>query len=338
MHDLLMQTVVNKLQNTLQTTSIEPITIGQSGSRVYRLVLPHEKTAILKITDPQSMPEYLTMGYPNIADTEYNFYTQLAPQLGIPCPLVVEHGRLPDNASYLILEDMTLNNYIPREGHLWSTAEMISIVTTYAQMHGRAQMIFSKHGVPSWLNPDPRLTYHADKAEDYLNALAQNSWTKDVVKPIVLAAGLKQVLLDLQNSLRDVPPTLLFNDFYPPNVALSKSGDPAILFDYQLIGSGPHQIDMVNIGFLGDDKAFKQVNGEAVLAHYLHILSQETGEIISPDMFWRDCNSANLLAWVDFLPRFVRAMHRSNAKNEPWGTWMDIMFEKCMRVWARALS
>jgi len=215
---------------------------------------------------------------------------------------------------------------------------MISIVTTYAQMHGRAQMLFSQHGVPAWLNPDPRLTYHADKAQDYLNALAQNSWTKDLARPIVLAAGLKRVLLDLQNSLRDVPPTLLFNDFYPPNVALTKGGGPAVLFDYQLIGSGPHQVDIVNIGFLGDDKAFRQVNGEAVLAHYLDILSQETGEIISPDMFWRAYHHANLLAWVDFLPRFVRAMHRSNAKNEPWGTWMDDMFEKCMRAWTRALS
>ncbi|KAF0196056.1 MAG: hypothetical protein FD169_1122 [Bacillota bacterium] len=338
MQDLLLQTVLEKLPETLHTLNIEPITIGQSGSRVYRLRPKNAQAVVLKITEPQVMPEYLTAGYPHIADTEYNFYTQLAPRLGLPCPKLIEYGRLAGKASFLVLEDVTLNSYIPPEGHMWSTAEMISIVTTYAQMHGRAQRLFSQHGVPTWLNPDPRLIYSAEKTEGYLRALAQNSWTKDTASPIVLSAGLKQLLLELQNSLRNLPPTLLYNDFYPPNVALSKAGGSAVLFDYQLISSGPHHIDISNIGFLRSDKTFCQVDGEAVLAHYLHILSRQAGEVTSPLMFLSDYRHANLLAWADYLPRFVRAMHRSNAKNEHWGQWMDDMFAKCMQVWARELS
>jgi len=213
----------------------------------------------------------------------------------------------------------------------------MSIAAAYGVIHGRTQREFARVGIPSWLNPDPCTTYDPEAALACMQELAHNQWT-DAAKPIYNSPRLATLLSCLRTRLSHVPAGLLYNDFYPPNVALVQEGSAALLIDFQLIGSGPCHVDIANIGFLSQDKAFTHVDSEAVLAHYLHCLWAAGGEKITPEMFWRDYKQAELLAWAEYLPRFVRAMQRTNATGEPWGKWMDETFAKCMRVFSKAME
>lgn len=329
-----LQHILEVLDPQFRGASIEPITVGQSGSKVYRLHPSIGLSVILKTTRPDDMPDYLTSGYPHIGVAEYRFYTELLPRLQIPAPKLLDYGTGRLGEWYLLLEDLSTYCYIPPVEHVWTTAEVEQIVATYAMLHGRSEGLLRKHGVPPWLNPDPRATYRAQTTKTMFLELYQNNWTRELVAPIVESVEFEPLLLKFEQALGHEPPALLFNDFYPPNVALPRSAGPARLLDFQLVGAGPCHIDLVNIGFLGGTTAFSRIDRHRVLAHYLDRLEQETGKRRTTERFLGECKSAAVLACADFLPRVVRAMRRSNKTGEPWSQWMQETYTTCMNEWA----
>ncbi|HSL87415.1 MAG TPA: phosphotransferase [Bacteroidales bacterium] len=329
MNALLRQTLTKMGLSPEETESV-PITLGQSGSQIYRLTMDKGNNVILKITEPTKMPEYLTLGYPNIAVSEYKFYTELAPTLAIGVPHVIKHGLLPDNSSFLLLEDLAPSYFIPPEIHVWSTGELESILSAYAVMHGKAQTLFANSGIPKWLQDDPRSTYSAAETLACLQELRRNDWTEAQVRPIVSSSKLEVLLQKLGQALTHVPVTLLFNDFYPPNVAIPRVKGSALLLDWQLAGSGPLHLDLVNIGFLRQGVAFEQVDRTAMVDFYLDKLAEGIGWSQTREAFLQDYRWANLLACTDFLPRFVFAMHKSNTSRVALGKWMNDTFAVCI--------
>ena len=238
---------------------------------------------------------------------------------------------------FLLLEDLCGSHSIPPEIHVWSPEELQSILSCYAAMHGRAQAFFAQSGIPKWLHADPRRNYDVDRTIAHLMELGKNDWTKEQVSPVLESLKLKALLEEVPRALEHIPPTLLYNDFYPPNVAIPKVGGPAVLLDWQLLGSGPLHLDLVNIGFMRGGEAFAHVDSDVLLDFYLHELSAVTGQSHLRQAFLQDYLYANVLAWVDFLPRFVRAMRKSNSSGGTWGKWMDEMFAVCTAELHRAL-
>ncbi|MHB9146612.1 MAG: hypothetical protein ACYC5Y_14935 [Symbiobacteriia bacterium] len=142
----------------------------------------------------------------------------------------------------------------------------------------------------------------------------------------------------MAGALAEEPPVVLYNDFYPPNVAIPTDGGPAKLFDWQLVGSGPSQLDIVNIGLLGRDAAFTGVDRVGLLDLYLDTLAQETGQRPDTGAFRRLHRHAALLGWGVFMPRMLTAMGQCSAEGRQFSPGMARLFLNCMADWTEALD
>ena len=60
---------------------------------------------------------------------------------------------------------------------------------------------------------------------------------------------------DLLQKLSEVPKTLTYNDFYYTNLAVSRDGTSALMFDYNLLGQGMAASDVRNVTYAFSEKA-----------------------------------------------------------------------------------
>ncbi|MBS3872048.1 MAG: phosphotransferase [Firmicutes bacterium] len=304
-------------------TCSTPLLGGQSGSKVSRLTEGSGETKIIKTTRREDMPDYLTANYPSVDMAEYLFYTELQPKLDLPAPSLLGHGHLPQGGVFLVLEDVAKSHRLLPLGHHYTTLELLSIIATYARLHGRGQRIAAADKAYSWLHQDPRTTLAAHLVLRHLQELARNEWTNALAAVPLYSPRLPSLLREVAARLAHLPSTILHNDFYATNVALPLDcTQPAVLLDWQLIGRGPLQLDLANIGLLSASPCFKEVDKDAVLLGYLEALAREGGPKITLRALREQYTYAELLLALDFLPRFVRAMHRANDLNEPWIPWM----------------
>lgn len=316
----------------------EPILGGQSGSRVWRVTPATGHPLIVKTLRPEDVVQHLREDYPAIAESEYRFYTEAVPRLGLPAPEWFRSGVLADGTRYLVLEDLAHDHVIPPEGHIWTNQELQSVMRTYGLLHGRSLRLLSEEAPPPWLHADPRTQFDPASVIDCMEAFAANPWTAEQAAPVAGAPGLHDLTQTLASRLSTEPPVLLYNDFWPCNVAIPKEGGPAKLFDWQLVGAGPMQIDIVNIGLLGRDEAFAHVDRGALLDLYLDTFAAEAGYRPETAAFRLQCGYATLLGWALFLPRMVKAMKRCNAEGRQFSPWMATTFQNCMLDWQEALS
>ena len=312
-------------------TCSTPILGGQGGSKVSRLTAGNGETKIIKTTRREDMPDYLTANYPSVDMAEYLFYTELQPKLALPAPSLLGHGHLPHGGVFLVLEDVAKTHRLLPLGHHYTTRELLSIMTTYARLHGRGGRITVADNSYPWLHQDPRTTFAAHLVIGHLQELARNEWTNSLAAVPLSSPRLPSLLREVAARLTHLPSTILHNDFYATNVALPLDyTQPAVLMDWQLIGRGPLHLDLANIGLLGTSPYFKEVDKDAVLLGYLEALAREGGPKITPTALREQYTYAELLLALDFLPRFVRAMHRANALNEPWIPWMRDAYVRSM--------
>lgn len=272
-----------------------------------------------------------------MAVTEWHFYTELAPKLDIPLPKVDQAGQLPCGCSYLLMEDLQDEHKILLEGHPWTNVELRSVLSTYALLHGRSLRLFEGGPIPDWLHQDDRHRFSPAQVSACLRQFHDNSWTRDAVGPI-LRPGLESLLDQVTSGLGSQPPSVLFNDFCPPNVALPHDLGPAKLFDWQLVGAGLLHVDVVNIGFLSRQDALTQAEQRDLLDHYLDRLADQVGLRYDTEQFLHLYRLASLLAWGVFMPRIVGAMQRANAQGKQFDLWMEKAFRNCIMEWVEALD
>jgi len=302
---------------------LTPLFGGQSGSKVSRLTEINGETKIVKITRREEMPDYLTANYPSVDMAEYNFYTKLQPLLNLPAPALLAHGHLPQGGVFVVLEDVAINHRLLPLEHHYTTEELLSVMETYACLHGRGEKLLADEKSYPWLHPDPRTTFAPHLVRPYLQELAGNEWTAALATGPLRSPHLPSLLREVISRLAPLPTTLLHNDFYPTNIALPLDRtESGLLLDWQLIGHGPLQLDLANIGLQSTNPHFQAVDIDAVLFCYLEALARERGYKIPLSALREQCTYAKLLLALDFLPRFVRAMHRSNTHHEPWIPWM----------------
>jgi len=337
MHELVAD-ALHALGAPFSTARLEPITLGESGCLVYRLHSGQE-TAVLKVSARALMPDYLRVGHPWSYLSEYRFYTELLPRLQIPAPRLLVAGESPQQGNFVLLEDIARRYMVPQTTHVWTTAEMLAVVETYAALHGRAQRLLECSHPLDWLKPDPRDAFQAEHAYAHLVTLHENTWTRDIVAPVALHPKIQASLHRLPHAVLTLPTTFLHSDFYPPNIGLPlEPGVPAMLLDYQLLSLGSAALDIVNIGFLSGGQAFRNIDRELVLRHYLQHLSEQTGVAQSATEFSHIYPWAAILHWADYLPRFVRAIERHNCGVELWNEWLRQTLARAMREWEQALA
>ncbi len=337
-HDPILQTLLSDLGYDPECQPLEPIGGGQSGGRVFRLRSESHGTLILKLLEPDRIPAYLRQDYPHIAEAEPRFYTELAPELGIPLPTIYQAGQISGGCWFLLMEDLGDSHRIPQEGHLWTESEMRAVLSTYAMLHGRSMELLAGQPAPGWLHQDDRRRFSPAVLMTCLQSFYDNHWTRGAVTPIVHSPMLAPLLERVEHGLESTAPSLLFNDFYPPNVALPRHDGPAKLFDWQLVGVGPLHIDIVNIGFLSRQDGFAQVDGQRLLDFYLDRLFAETGIRLDVGRFMHDYRLAALLAWGVFMPRMVAAMRLANAQGKRFSPWMERAYGHCMSEWVQAIT
>ncbi|HEY3369042.1 MAG TPA: aminoglycoside phosphotransferase family protein [Symbiobacteriaceae bacterium] len=310
---------------------------GQSGSQVYRLSPPAGEPLILKVLDPNRVPAHLAEDYPGIGSSEFRFYRELMPRLGLPGPRILAAERLPGGGSCLLMQDLTVAHWIPSADHCWTDAELRSVLATYALLHGRSLRLFQREPPPAWLQADPRREYDPDLVLACLGRLTGNDLTCDRAEPLRTARGLAALVREVARALDHEPSVVLYNDFYPSNVALPRDGGPARLFDWQLVGRGPLHMDICNIGLTGRDAAFAGVDREGLLDYYLELLAQESRVLPDHAEFRERCRFADLLGWGVFMPRIVKAVERAGQQGGRFSPWMDHCLQECLRSWAEAL-
>jgi hypothetical protein len=315
----------------------EPITVGMSGSQVWRLRPVTGTPVILKAQDPAQVKPYLLEDYPHIGEAERRFYTELAPRLGAPAPAVL---TMAENArvSYLLLEDLALAHQIPPVDHVWTDKELAAVLDTYALLHGRSWRLFRQEQPPGWLHLDPRLEYAPETVLACFRRFADNPWTRDLAAPVADHPRLPLLVNQVASALDSEPAVLLYNDFWPANVALPLDGGPAKLFDWQLAGSGPAHVDIQNIGFLTGAPAFAQIDAPALLEHYLDTFAKETDWRPATPTFLQTHSLARLMGWGLFMPRMDKAMDTCNTEGRTFSPWMQTQFETCMAAWLGALQ
>jgi hypothetical protein len=312
----------------------EPIVGGQSGSEVYRVRRPGEPPRILKLLRPEQVAVHLREQYKSLESVEYRCYTELLVPLQVPAPAVYASGHLDGGGTYLLMEDLAITCRIPPEDHIWREDELRQILTTYARLHGRSL----GRPLPDWLHADPRTQYSPDAVMACLRALADNEWTNEPVSQLLVHPGLPGLLDGVGRAMAGQPAAVLYNDFYPCNVALPRDSGPARLFDWQLVGSGPLHLDLSNIGLFRDIPSMANVDHLSVLEFYLDQLARETGHRLKTAAVLTDMEAATLMAWAVFLPTIVSTMQRCNERGRRFSDWMSNCYSECLSLFTKALA
>ncbi|MDF2630638.1 MAG: hypothetical protein K0R39_4469, partial [Symbiobacteriaceae bacterium] len=217
--------------------------------------------------------------------------------------------------------------------HIWRDEELQQVLITYARLHGRSRGMH----LPDWLHPDPRAQYSPEMVMACLRALAANEWTGSPTAELLAHPGLPDLLDRVGRAMASQPSSVLYNDFYPCNVALPLDGGPAKLFDWQLVGSGPFHLDLCNIGLFGEGASYANVDHKSLLEFYLDELARETGERLRTATVLDDLRMGILMGWAIFLPSIVSAMHRCNERGERFSSWMNRSFAQSLSLFTKAL-
>lgn len=316
---------------------IQAIDQGMSGSEIYKIANEKEKL-ILKITERSKVPEYLLDEYPNIVESEYLFYHEIFPELNFPAPRIIDTGRLSKEGTYLLMEDLSLKYQIPDENYSWKDSDLYSILKAYSEFHGKGIDILRTSDHHRWLSEDPRRQFKQIDLMEWLEKLLAFSTTNDRVRPLIEDPRLSKLIQRVSCSLDHAETTILYNDFNALNVGLPKKGNIAVLIDWQLIGKGPWQVDLCDIGFLNHANHFDVDNKREFLDFYLDHLAEATGERFNTDRTLEECRYASLMRWGVFLPTIVKAVERSITKGKEINQWMNSQFNDCIHEWKKGLE
>jgi len=222
---------------------------GTNLTRVYRVILtypeghPGPSPVILKAIAPEWPDD------PNGADREFLFYRRLQPRLDIP-RIRVFHAGVDPSSGYrtVVMEDIGDSFRFPPPTHLWTAEEARCMMRTYARLHASGRNHFDEIQDRSWL---------------YQIALQRRNWQSEEL--VLMVDALVGQGLD---SFWSAPCTVLHNDVYPPNVALPRDlQQSAILFDWEMAGYGPAELDLAYM-FLQPFRSARSIDRAGALEYY----------------------------------------------------------------------
>lgn len=182
-------------------------------------------------------------------------YYDLLQQNGVPTLEIYEQT---DRA--ILMEDMLIS---PR-WRLGESADLedpqiaSSLAEWYQTLHGASKSILK--GKTDWYSEYGLLTpENLQLAADKTGTTAMGFWTY-----------LDEHLPELFRIIENLEPVINYNDFYYTNLAVSRNGQKALMFDYNCMGKGYRAADLRNVSYsLGKNAA------QVFLEHYGSIPEEE---------------------------------------------------------------
>lgn len=195
---------------------------------------------------------------------EATFLRLLSSRLGIPQPRVYFAG--PYSEGWLTLvEDVSADYAFSDAAHVWTAAELQPVLAAYAAFHANGRRALRELPDRGWLFPP----YHE-------GVLATGAGLPGMVETLT-AAGVWSPLpgfgLLVERTVRDLEDvtagdTLLHNDVTPANAGLPTRGEGlALLVDWEMIGSGPAELDLAYM-FMQPFDNTRKIDRAAALDRY----------------------------------------------------------------------
>ena len=321
------------LSRSMERVTSELIGGGTSGCKVFRLCLylsdgqEGRLNVIAKQTRREDVSEDFLRVDPDVADRELLFYTTLAPHFGDVVPrLLGTCGETSSEESVLLLEDVRTQFVVHPADHVWEEEEILCAMHTYAKLHTRgfgldlAEFPWLRCEVGEELNADEvkrvfETFLHTESIRDYA-CRAEDS----------LYAALN-LLTRVTEFLKNEPRTIVYRDFNPPNVGIPLDRDRAAVFlDWQFVGRGVSQIDILNLFSLHQN--FDRLDRKRGLDYYFGLRHQIEGSPVDTRRFWVGADCVELLDTLEYLPVFGRMVEEWEQREEevPVG-WVRVFAE-----------
>lgn len=226
-----------------------PINQGNSGALVARITgcitTGKSFSAVLKSRRSECIHKALWYSQDNVMiDREYHLYGLLEDRC-IPHACILARSYDAPSDWNLLLEDLDQDYVLPPLDYQFSESEQDLIIATYVELHSRTFGI-DREPIAEYLQVEEGQQVNEATAEQMIDTFNRSTFEFSVDE-FRQAVG---ILLKIRDHWRDAPRCLVFNDFYPGNVALPKSGNGyAVLFDWELAGVGLPHFDLINLGF-----------------------------------------------------------------------------------------
>jgi hypothetical protein len=176
------------------------------------------------------------------SNRELYYYQRIAPRLDIPKPEVYFCTLSEEtNQRVILMGDLSISHYIPPSDHLWTRAELISVLRAYARFHTAARPVLPPLEQRSWLYTYPDEPMPTAELE----GMAAELHARGLFPPLPCLSNLAEYVSATQPSWNKLPVTLNHNDVYPSNAALPRlGGNEVILLDWDMVGWGPAEMDL----------------------------------------------------------------------------------------------
>lgn len=303
-------------------------TIKQSGTpaMIYRVELRHNlngrspHSAILKVIAPE------WPGDPLGPDRELNFYTQIRPQLDFDHPELYDAGLDPaSQCRFILMEDITPQYLFHPPTHLWTPAEAVVVLRTYAHLHVAGGAAVPAESERAWLWSYHRPPWDSQRLVEMDRYLAaQGVW-----RSLPGLARLAERTLAGDGRLRSAGITITHHDVFPPNVALPRLADGrcGAIIDWEMAGWGMAELDLAYF-FLQPFRASHQVSRQDALDIYWAERGRLQGGIPPAEERAARQQHADALLALSLLP----VAHRSVSQPWPAGSFPRLYWDSMLPI------
>lgn len=251
----------------VKEVTVERLKHSAVSSTVYRLALTGVETAAgpLRLIAKRTAAAWADDSYGPAR--EAMFLRHLAPQAGIPQPRLHFAGPIGREEGWLTLVDDVSPAYDFRDAaHQWTSAELRPILATYAAFHTHFMAALPALGSREWLFPpyEARVVSLAGELPGMVEALV----TAGIWPPLPGIGRLVESAVGDVERPHDWPETVVHNDVTPANAGLPRNGGgPAMLIDWEMVGTGPAELDLAYMFMQPFDNA-RAVDRQAALTWY----------------------------------------------------------------------
>jgi hypothetical protein len=307
-------------------------TIKQSGTpaMIYQVGMAHNlnghspHSVILKVIAPE-WPE--DAQGPN---RELNFYTQVRPRLKLDRPRLYAAGIDAESQyRFILMEELTADYTFFPPAHLWTQAEAMCVLRTYAHLHVQGQGVLPVEGERGWMWSYHRPVWDSER----LLAMAALLAEQGVWRPLPGLGRLIERTLAADEGLAAAGVTVTHHDVFPPNVALPPDleNGRGVIIDWEMAGWGMAEMDLAYF-FLQPFGSSGRIEREKALAVYWAERGRlEGGRPTAEERAARQAHADALLA-LSLVPVAHRAVTRPFAAGSfpslYWDSMLVVLHER----------
>jgi hypothetical protein len=314
--------------------TVHPIKQSGTPATIYQVRLAHSlngrspHSAILKVIAPE-WPE--DKEGPN---RELNFYRQIRPLMKLHRPRLYDAGiDAESQCRFILMEELTADYTFFPPAHLWTQAEAMCVLRTYAYLHVQGQGAVPPAGERGWM-----WSYHRPAWEgERLPAMAGLLVEQGVWRPLPGLERLIERTVAADEGFVAAGVTVTHHDVFPPNVALPRDLDNGrgAIIDWEMAGWGMAEMDLAYF-FLQPFGSSRRIERESALAVYWAERGRlEGGVPVAEERMGRQAHADALLA-LSLIPVAHRAVMRPFAAGSfpslYWDSMLGVLHQRLQEL------